>query len=511
MKSSIHESGIKESLFNTLQKISFAPLFLALIILTALVLGVAIGKFNPLYGAAAAGGMAMIIIVLLRQDEIAITMIIAVHLLVDWYLGLHLVALVMALALLFALYFGRSPRHPWVGIRSLWLWILFLLLTIYPAIYGGQYMLYDLVSYYPSDIFGAFLFFWLGCIIAKDTRALRRLLQCLAVLAALLALHTIIESRTGVFLFESSHLDAYLVSVSNYQITGSSAFRAGSFFFDPNWNGTFFATAFFLPFGLFVESRSLLARTLYLGEMLLILVALLFTYSNGAWVAIGGGLFVFLIFIGRTRHRILLLAFISILALVVLSIFSSEIALQLQRASGPNELSLREGAWETAIRVIEAFPLFGVGLGYQAYLIRSEPYRVPAQIVPLSHPHDSYLEWAAMGGIPVLLVFLLLLAAAFWYAIQNWRLSNMQLRPLIGGGIAALAALSVGSISINGWTLPPLAAFAWFLVGMIGSPLIAQNLKQRLARSTTEETQSIADSPQEAQSLLEVRKDTVCR
>jgi O-antigen ligase len=374
---------------------------------------------------------------------------------------------------------------------------LFLALTIYPAIYGGQFMLYDLASYYPSDIFGAFLFFWLGCIIAKDTRALRRALQCLALLAALLALHTIIESQTGVFLFESSHMSAYLVSVSNYQITGSSAFRAGSFFIDPNWNGTFFAMAFFLPFGLFVESRSLLAKGLYLGEMLLILVALVFTYSNGAWVAISGGLFVFLIFIGRTRHRVLLLMIIALLAMLMLSIFSSELALQLQRANGPNELSLREGAWETAIRVIQAFPLFGVGLGYQAYLVRADPYRVPAQILPLSHPHDSYLEWAAMAGIPVLLVFLLLLAAAFWYAIQNWRFGDRSLRPLIGGGIAALAALSVGSISINGWTLPPLAAFAWFLAGMIGSPLIASRLNQ-------ESAQPPVLSP------LEDREDAVC-
>ncbi len=508
MKNSIANIWAKETI---LQHISLRLLFSVLAIPVALVLGIAIGEYNPLYGAAAAGGMAMIIIVLLRQDELAITLIIAVHLLVDWYLGLHLIGLVMALALLFAFYFGRSARHPWVGVRAGWLWILFLVLTIYPAIHGGKLMLYDLMSYYPSDIFGAFLFYWLGCNLAKDTRTLRRVLQCLSLLAALLALHTIIESVTGTFLFKSSHMDAYLVGVSNYQITGSSTFRSGSFFIDPNWNGTFFATAFFLPFGLFVQCRSLLAKGLYLAEMLLILMALLYTYSNGAWVAVGGGLFVFLIFIGRTRYRVLLLALIGALSAIALSIFSSEITLQLQRATGPNELSLREAAWQTAIRVIEAFPLFGVGLGYQAYLVRADPYRVPAQIVPLSHPHDSYLEWAAMAGLPVLIVFLLLVAFAIWYAIHNWRLGDTQLRPLIGGGIAAIAALSVGSISINGWTLPPLAAFAWLLAGLIGSPFIARSVSQLAPRTRIGDDQTDLDTAMVAESAVETREDSLCR
>lgn len=225
-------------------------------------------------------------------------------------------------------------------------------------------------------------------------------------------------------------------------------------------------------------------RWLYLAEMLVILPALLFTYSNGAWVAVLTGTLVFAIFMGRARYRILLLALMGALAVLGLTLFAGQVAVQLQHAAGPDELSLRLGAWQTALRVIEAFPLLGVGLGYQAYLLRANPYRVPAQIVPLSHPHDSYLEWGAMAGVPVMLIFLALLAAAYYFAIRNWRLAGgigrmgakggmgAINRPLLGGGIAALTALSIGSISINGWTLPPLAAFGWLIAGMIGSPLL---------------------------------------
>jgi len=96
----------------------------------------------------------MVTVVLLRMDELSVTLIIIAHLYIDWYLGLHLVAIVMAIVLLFVYYVGRSADHPWVEPRPLWLWALFLVLTIYPAINGGQFMLFDLSSFYPGDILG---------------------------------------------------------------------------------------------------------------------------------------------------------------------------------------------------------------------------------------------------------------------------------------------------------------------------------------------------------------------
>jgi O-antigen ligase len=507
MNRSILELEIKESVFNTLQKISFAPIFFVLTIPAALVLGGAIGAFNPLYGAAAAGCLALTIIVLLRQDELTIAAIIAAHLYVDWYLGLHLVALALALGLLFVFYFGRSVSHPWIGPRSIGLWILFLTLTIYPAIHGGKFMLYDAATFYPGNVLGAFMMFWLGNIIAKDMNALRRVFQLLALIGSLVAIHTLIEAITGTFLFESSRASAWFALSSDYQIYGTAVSRASSFFLDPNWNGTFLATAFFLPAGLFVEARSFLLKMLYLVEMFVILPALMYTYSNGAWIAVLAGIVVFLFLVGRNRYRMVLTMIISAVAVIGMAVFPSQIALQLQRATGPGELPLREAVWQTAIRVIEAFPLFGVGLGFQAYLIRSNPYRSLGQYLPLAHPHNSYLEWGAMAGIPVLIVFLLLLAAAFRYAGRNWFLANERFRPLLGGGIAALAALSINSLSINGWTLPPIAAYDWLIAGLVASPFITQYLmKQRILP-----VDKVAEEPSITSAFSQtVTEDIVC-
>jgi O-antigen ligase len=474
----------------------FSPLliFLILALLAALFLGVIIGAFNLVYGLAVVGALILVIIVQLRWDELTVMLIIAVHVLIDWYLALRLVSLLMALVLLFVCYFGRSANHPWFKPRLIWLWVLFLTLTIYPAIHGAL-DLYDADTYYPSLVLSAFIMFWLGNIIAKDISSVRRVFQLLSIFATLIAVHTIIEATTGKFLFESARGEAALAQSSNYQLVqntlqtvGAGFSRAGSFYGHPNGNGTFLAFNFFLPLGLFIVSKQLWAKMIYLLEMLLIVMALMFTYSTGAWIALLTGMLAFVVFVGRLRYSVLMLILIAILTVIVFTVFPSQLALQLSHASANNESSLHVGGWQTALRVTEAFPLFGVGMGDLAYLIRAEPFRVPAQITPLFEPDNSYLQWGAIAGIPVMLVFLLLLGYVFWLSWRNWWALDTHYRPLLGGGIVALIALSINSFSINGWTNPGgLASLGWLVAGLVASPLIGRTLHQRQQPAPSEE------------------------
>lgn len=448
----------------------------------AVLLGGVLGYFNPLYGAAFAGGLFMIFITLIRQDELAITSIIAVHIYVDWYLGLHIVAPLLSLIFLCFYYLARSGQHPWTVPGALWLWALFLVVTIPPSLTGAL-MVYDIASYYPSDILGALLMFWLGILIARNGAGVKTCFKMVSGLGTLLAIHTLIQAAMGVVLFGSSHYDSLMLLTSNYQISSTAAHRAGSFFVDPNWNGTFLATIFFLPFGLFVETRSLLEKALYLLEMSLILIALLFTYSIGAWVALIVGALAFMIFVGRAHYRLLFPVFILIVVGLIIWLFPDQIANQLVHAQASDEVPLRIGAWLTALRVIAAFPWTGVGLGYQNYLERSDPFRVAQEYLPLAHPHNSYLEWGAMAGLPVLFIFLALLVYALWQAVRNWTASDRLLRPIVGGGIAAIVVLSVNSWTINAWTLPALAMPGWLILGVIASPFLLARIRSGSAET----------------------------
>jgi len=454
--------------------ISPSSIFLILALPAALCLGVAIGIFNPTYTALVAAALVLAILVLLRLDTLIAALIIAVHILVDSYLGLavYQIALLMALVLLFASYFRQSANHPWSWPRWVWLWLLFLILASFAALKGGAFSLTNSIGYYLEVFFSPFIMFWLGNIIGKDISGVRRVFQWLAFLAALFSIHTIIEATTGKFLFESARAQANLLQAANFQIGGGVS-RAGSFFGNPNGNGIYLATCFFLALGLFFESEKLWAKMIYLLEMLLILLALMFTYSNGSWLAALTGLLFFMFLVGRVRYSVLLLLLVTALAVVALTVLPSQIAVQLAHARDQGDLSLHLGAWQTAMRVIAAYPLFGVGLGDQAYLIMAEHFRVLAQTKPLAEPDNSYLQLGAIAGIPVMLIFLALLALVFWFSWRNWLAVETRYRPLFAGGIAALIALSINSLTVDGWTSPIDVQFlGWLIAGVVASPLI---------------------------------------
>lgn len=482
------------------ERISPSLIFLISALLAALFLGAVISAFGVVYSAVVAGTFVIVIIFLLRQDELIVMLIVATHILVDSYLGfdVYQIALLMALAFLLACYLGRSADHPWTWPRSTRLWVLFLILNIYPTINGGAYRLTNAIAFYLNLVLSAFIMFWLGNIIAKDISAVRRVFQLLSVLATLIAIHTIIEAITGVFLFESAEAEATLAQYSNFQLQGvADAYRFGSFLGNPNGNGIFLATSFFLPLGLFIESKRLWAKLIYLLETLLILLAVMFTYSTGSWAAVLIGVVVLTFTVGRIRYTALLLTSMLTLAAVTFTIFPSQIDQGLVHANNQNHILDHLGAWQTASRVIEAYPLFGVGLG-DIYIIRAEPFRVPAQTAPQAEPDNTYLEWGAEGGIPVMLVFLLLLSYVFRFSWRNWLTIGARYRSLLGGGIVALIALSINSLVVDGWTYSGgTAYFGWLIAGIVASPLIGRHLHYQSASSTDVRGGQIAPSQAE--------------
>lgn len=405
---------------------------------------------------------------ILQHDELVIVLVFAIHVYVDWYLQLELSAQLLELGLLLVFFWSRSELRPWVKPRALWLWIAFLLLAIFPALRGINPL--NATNYYFNALFNALPMFWLGLLIALDIASVRRLFKILAAFATILAIHTIIEARTGITLLKNPHYDAILNALLHFELGKTGIFRAEGFMLDPNSNGALFALMLMLPLGLFVDSSSWRAKTLYLVEISLMLLALLFTYSTGAWFSLAMGVLAFIIFVGAMRARIQIVGFLLVVILAGVALFSSQIYHLAQHAMASDEWTLRLGVWQTAIRVIQAFPLAGVGFGW--YMKTSDPYRVPAQYISTYHAHDSYLEVATVGGIPLALLFIALLGLAVWLAFRNWYRADKTVRALLGGGMAAVAALSFYSFTNAGWTLAPLLTVNWLILGVLASPLL---------------------------------------
>jgi O-antigen ligase len=476
----------------------------------ALTLGVTIGVFGATSTAAVIGALVTLelsaVLVAWRQNEVIAVAIIVISLLIDWYQLLPLpvyfpaVATVLALALISIMLLARLPEHPWVPIPLLPLWGLLLIFTAFPIMRSVSTL--EGIRYYVTVICNSFLLYIIGLQVARDGAHLRKLLSMVAGFGTLIAIHTIIAAQTGIFLLESSHWNSFLISVSDFTLTGSQDIRAGSFLVNPDLNGAFLALMVFLPAGLLMDATSTLAKILYLAETGLILLALLFTYSTAAWIAVGGGLIAFVLLVRRGRYRFYLLAFIGAAIAGILFVFPTQVQLLTQHSTTPHDFILRVGAWETGIQVIRAHPLTGIGLGYHTYMQRAEPYRVPLQPRPFSHPHNSFLELAAMAGLPALLVFLLIVGSAGWLALRNYRGADRRYRALLGGAITAIVVLSINSLAINGWTAPPLVPAAWLILGAIASPALAQTLRSFETIASTSSKPMPAWQPEMEEVLL---------
>lgn len=417
------------------------------------------------------------IVLLLRRYEIAAGMLIVAEVLLDWseLLGAPLywplISLVCAVILLTVLFLTQSKDRPWVETPYLGLWAVILVLGLYPAVRGLDHA--QSIQYYLNIFLGSAMMYIIGVQVSTDRKRWQRLLGVLSAFGALIGLHSIIITWTGVFLFEPEALQRYLITVANYTLANSTIHRAGSFLTNPDSNGAFLAMLLVLTIGLAWSAQSWAARLLYIAELALIAGGLICTFSIGSLLGLAPSLFVFILFVTKTmKQRLLTVGGVLLAAAGALIAKPSLLRTFLQHGSATGEIALRLGAWETGIRVILTHPLTGVGLGYSSYITRAEPYRVALQYRPLSHPHDAFLELGAMAGIPLMLAFITLLFLAFRQGIRFWRSADSSMRIVVAGVLCSLLTLTFNSFTANAWTLPPLAMMGWLLIGAMTSPAL---------------------------------------
>lgn len=426
------------------------------------------------------------IVFLFHRNEVTAGLIVVAEVLLDWSelvgapLYWPLISLVCAGILLIVLIMTQSEDNPWITVPYAWIPALILALALYPAYHALERG--AAIQYYLEVLCAPMIMYVIGNQVARSREKLRTMLSVLSGFGAFIGLHSIVITAFGVFLFEPDALQRYLITVSNYTLANSTIRRAGSFLTNPDSNGAFLAMLLCLSIGLAWSARSMRLRALYIGECAAIVGGLICTFSIGSLLALAPSLFVLIMLAaGTLRRRLLALGGVLLAAGAVLAVKPSLLDISLAHASSSGSSSLRIGAWETGIRVIIANPLTGVGLNYQTYIVRAEPYRVPLQYRPLSHPHNAFLELAALAGIPLATLFIALLVLGFRRGMRLMRSTDPEFRIMIAGILCAVLTLTFNSFSANAWTLPPLATIGWLLIGAMTSPALAASETARPA------------------------------
>ncbi len=188
-------------------------------------------------------------------------------------------------------------------------------------------------------------------------------------------------------------------------------------------------------------------------------LALVMSWSRGAWLGFAAALGVFVLFLPRKRWQGVLLVGLGAAALWFglqfdllpasladrLTSWQEDFQLGDVRGVDINDANYavleRLAHWQTALDMARDHLWLGVGFGnyepaYPAYDLINWPY-------PLGHAHNYYLNLLAETGVIGLITYLILWGSVFWQTIDLLKSSDWRWRGIALGLLAAWTALAV--------------------------------------------------------------------
>jgi O-antigen ligase len=245
----------------------------------------------------------------------------------------------------------------------------------------------------------------------------------------------------------------------------------------PNQLGLFCALSAMIATGMSFGARSRPARIASALALPVVLGALLFSLSRGAWIGTSLGFLYLLIVLREARRALVIVGIPFVIAGALFGSFApggTDIEVVTLRAHALTTLSpydARPAIYREALREIKASPITGVGPGN--FPVASERAGSESSTVFADHAHDLWLTWAAEDGLPA---FALIVAFTIALGLAAGRASREASRRGERRDRAVIAGLTAALIAVLGQGIFDYLlrnAVLWILVwGLIGALLV---------------------------------------
>ena len=321
---------------------------------------------------------------------------------------------------------------PWMLVPRNFLWPCGLLvLSWLVSVSSSQHRDFSILVL-PSTL-GNLVLFWVACSFSKDQ--LRKLCWIWLVVASVVAVNGLARLGTG---------QEFVSTIGNR-----------------NFLGAYLAAAVFMAVALADWRAAILGA--------LLIAALCFTGSRGAWLALGivAALWIVVVWLragsARRRHAVVVAG----VGLVALLGFWSRGYVQNQWRT-----DVRPVIWNGTLHMIAAHPIFGHGL--DTYWIQYSKFRLPEYFARpkagnfTNHAHNELLEVATEQGVVGLVALMCLWAAALRTGVRAADAMGTD-RPLGYGLVGAtLVFMLHGMVDID-LRSPPNQSLLWLLLGLLAS------------------------------------------
>ena len=238
--------------------------------------------------------------------------------------------------------------------------------------------------------------------------------------------------------------------------------RLFSTFLDPNFVGMFLVLflLFLLPF-LFksLKQNDVIKKGAWIILSGATILAIILTYSRGAYVMLAIGLPLYLFLYNRRKEAI-----ISVVMIVLLIAFFANTKIEGLNPFRVVSTKARIESMQNAGAIIKDHPLFGVGFNAYRYAQIEYGFRKEITLFPThadSGTDNSFLFVLATSGIVGLAAYIFL----FYSMLKKVRTSQSIFRTSF---IVSLVIWCVGSLFINGLFYPFLLFWMWSLYAVTG-------------------------------------------
>ena len=367
--------------------------------------------------------------------------------------------------------FDGSPR-PFLPRPLLWLYIVPILIAavlgsrhlgeIPPYFFKGLVEFDSVAGYFRDLVFKPFVMvlfaLLVGAAVSRSEKPEKFLIPALISMWMMVALVVVFVLLHGLSLKE-------MASSESREFLSALGMHA-------NELGRLYAVAYALLLFTWVESKNPGFRLTLLASMGLVTVALVLTFSRGAFL---GFILVNVLFLLWRRNAKTLILF-GLLAVCVLFFLPDavydRVTTGFGRGFGSGSVAISAGRieyiWLPLLPEVPRSPIYGHGLGS---ILWSEAMRRGAGVTMLAvgHPHNAYLEALLDMGI----AGLILLCAYFVHVWKGFRASSVDpavsptLRGFYLGAAAGLVSLLISYVTDSSLRPGPEQSFLWLAIGVM--------------------------------------------
>jgi putative inorganic carbon (HCO3(-)) transporter len=316
--------------------------------------------------------------------------------------------------------------------------------------------------------------FFLGARIMRAAPARNIIILCLLLTALVVASYGVRQEYFGV---------DPLATWNDPESLMADDTRVYSYLGNPNLLAGYLLPAIAFSGAALCKWQRWLPKALALTMVLINIACLYFTDSRGGWLALTGELAVFtlgLFFYWRSylpafwRTWFLPIVFGSGLLLVGAAIATVEPLririLSIFAGRGDSSNNFRINVWEGVFRMIKAYPIFGIGVGHDAFNAIYPRFMNPKYTALSSY--SIYLEHLVEMGYVGFTIFLWLLVLIFNQSILQFKKLRAEANPEIFwiiGAIAASVGLLIHGLVDTVWYRPQINTLWWFCLALISS------------------------------------------